>query len=259
MKNILTAIGGFFSKLYKGIVSGADPTLITFPTDLSITPAEINECIKAVNIIKDIVNNPVTILVTDLTPITMDNEIRSDISNAIPGILAGLTYADDIVSGTPETTDQVNAMLAKVRLSDDPSKDALYHALAVRFIMIASKGKVSWSDGVGIIELYFKQVFSAPVAAIVQPVATAVQSAENTAAPILTAVSYLVPAAAPIVADIQAAEVVAAPILAAVQSPAPVAAPVAVQAVEQPLVTLPPLTAVQVAAILANSAAAITA
>jgi len=243
MKNVLAAIGGFFAKLYKGVVSGADPTLITLPTNLDITPAEIDECLKAVNIIKDVVDNPVTVLITDLTPVTMVNSVRLAISDALPGIITGLTFAQNLVSGIPESTDQVNALLANVRLSDDASKNAFYHALAVRLIMIASSGKVTWSDGVGIIELYFKQVFGVTPSAAAAPIIADVQTAETTVAPMLAAVAAIDPVAAPIVKDVQTAENIGAPIFAAVSTP----------------VALPPLNAAQVAAIVANASAAVTA
>lgn len=203
MGNILKAIGAFFVKAYKAIVGGGDPT-VTLPADLQITPAEIDECIKAVNIVKSVVNNGAVVLITDLTPISMDNEIRLAISNALPGVLAGLTFAkQEIAAAQLNDTDAVNAALSKIKLSDDPDKDALYHALAARLIMIASNGKVSWSDAVSILELYFKNMFGITIPAPVAPVAAPVLTDTPAPAP---APDPVADAPAPVVTDQPATE-----------------------------------------------------
>jgi hypothetical protein len=231
MKKILAAIGGAFVAVYHAFVGGGDPTIVQIPANLQITPTEIDDCIKAVNIIKDVVNNPVTVLVTDLTPISMDNDIRLDIANALPGILAGLTFAKGLITGVDDSDDQINALLANVRLSDDPDKDALYHNLAARLIMIASKGSVSWSDAVGILELYFKQIFGTGAVATVAE--TVITSTVNGGVP--AAFTAPAPGAAP-ASPVASAAASAAPAVAVagaiVDAAAPGAAPV-VDAVEQ--------------------------
>jgi hypothetical protein len=226
MKTLFAIISAAWSAIFKKVTSS--DISVKLPTDLQITPAEIDECIKAVNIIKAVVNNPVTILVTDLTPISMDNIVRLDISNALPGILAGLTYAKNLAAGIPEDNNKINALLANVRLANDVDKNALYHALLARLIMVAAKGKVSWSDAVSIIEVYFKQVFNiaSPAPVPIPPIESA-----PAPAPVLTT-----PAPAPVVSA---------------QDPAPVA----VSATPTPAaVELPPLTAEQIAAVVANAA-----
>lgn len=221
MGNILKAIGRAFAWVYNKVVKGGNPT-VQLPADLQITPAEIDECIKAVNIVKSVVDSGAVVLITDLTPISMDNEVRLAISNALPGVLAGLTFAkQEIAAAQLNDTDAVNAALAKIKMSDNPDKDSLYHALCARLIMIASNGKVSWSDAVSILELYFKNMFGITIPA---PVAA--------------------PAAPP----------------AQVAAPAPVADPVVTDTTAQPTqptpeaeVEIPALTPAQIAAIIAKN------
>jgi len=159
MKNILKSIAGFFAGIYQAVVKGGDPTIVKLPDSMAITPELIDHCINTVNIIKRIVNNPVAILITDLTPIQLDNNIRLKIAEALPAILAGLTFEKDALTNASDNNVLVNDLLSKVRLADDADKDALYHALTARLIMIVSDGTVTWSETVGMLEIYFKQLF----------------------------------------------------------------------------------------------------
>lgn len=160
MKKLLAAIAGIFVKVYKSVVKGGDPTIVKLPDNLAITTEEIDHCITVVNNIKDVVNNAGVILITDLTPLSFDNIIRSKISDAIPTLLAALTFEKAALTAAIDKDILVNDLLAKVRFSDDQAKDMLYHTMAARLIMVISDGKVTWSEAVGILELYFKQIFS---------------------------------------------------------------------------------------------------
>lgn len=186
MKNIIKAIGSFIGGLFKKVAT--IDIAVQLPADIAITPQMIDHLINVVNIIKRVVNNPVAVLVTDLTPIALDNEIRLKIADALPAILAGLTYSKNYLN-TDNKSDAVNGMLEKVRLADDPDKDALYHALLGRLIVVVSDGKVTWSEAVSIIEVYFKQVYGipqgapAPVTTIVNP-ANGYQPSSDVANPI---------------------------------------------------------------------------
>lgn len=155
MKNILKLIGGIIAAAYKKITGKSDDVIVQLPENIAITPAQIDQVIAIVNQVKAVVNNPVTILITDLIPTSIDNVIREGISEALPDIITGLTFVKKWLTGNKEEV--TIAALERVQMSTDPDKDAFYHSLAARLIMIVSDGKVTWSEAVSFIEVYFKQ------------------------------------------------------------------------------------------------------
>lgn len=159
MPTILKAIGGFFTSLFKKL-TGSNAVAVQLPADIAITTAEIDLVINVVNKVKSVVNNPIIGLIIDFTPTGIDNAVRDKINQAIPDLLAGLTFSKGVAGlhddGRPlEITDFLN----KVKFSDDPDKDSLFHVLAARLIVVVSDGKVTWSEAVSVVELYFKQIF----------------------------------------------------------------------------------------------------
>ncbi|UOE47983.1 hypothetical protein MTO98_26590 [Mucilaginibacter sp. SMC90] len=160
MPTILKAIGGFFAVLFKKL-TGNNNAAVQLPTDIAITTAEIDLVINVVNKVKAVVNNPIVGLIVDFTPTGIDNAVRDKINQAIPALLTGLTFSKNLLDTPPDNAVMLDKLLSKVKFSDDADKDALYHVLAARLIMVVSDGKVTWSEAVSVVELYFKQIFIA--------------------------------------------------------------------------------------------------
>ncbi|QTE37230.1 hypothetical protein J3L18_29685 [Mucilaginibacter gossypii] len=157
MPTILKAIGGFFASLLKKL-TGNNNVAVQLPADLPITTAEIDLVINVVNKVKSVVNNPIIGLIIDFTPTGIDNAVRDKINQAIPALLTGLTFSKGVL-GADGQPQQITDLLNKIKFSDDPDKDGLYHVLAARLIVVVSDGKITWSEAVSVIELYFKQIF----------------------------------------------------------------------------------------------------
>lgn len=158
MKNILKFLGAVFASIFKK-TTGVDSVLVEIPS-VDVSQETINHVIDIVNRLKTAVNSGVTILLVDLIPGTLDNRIRQFISDGLVPILAGLTFSKKWLESADKDV-LLDDLLSKVRFADDADKDALYHALAARLIVVASDGKVTWSEAASLIELYFKQIFLA--------------------------------------------------------------------------------------------------
>ena len=158
MKRFFALIATAWAAVFKKVTS--NDVLVQVP-QINISQATINHVIDIVNNVKRVVESPITILVTDLIPGTLDNDIAKLIDEAIVPTMAGLTFCSTWLRTVPppDRNVLVNDLLNKVHFSDDADKNALYHSLAARLIMVASDGKVTWSEAASLIEFYFKQVF----------------------------------------------------------------------------------------------------
>jgi hypothetical protein len=159
MKNIFKLISGIIGAVIKKITGKSNDVIVQLPENVAITPAEVDQVIAIVNQVKSVVDNPVTVLLTDLIPTTIDNDIRERVSAAIGPVTAGLTFLTEWQQANADHQKLTETALASVRFSDDASKNAFYHSLAARLIIIVSDGKVTWSEAVSFIEVYFKQAF----------------------------------------------------------------------------------------------------
>lgn len=173
--NIFTKIWAFAKSLFVPAVEvktqqlPSDPALPNVNTTVITatgTPQEVMEedTAKAVAIVTNVKNalaSPIAILVTDLIPGTLDNTIREQLVDGLPGLIAGLTFAEGVLK-TSDKSAQLNALLSNIKFSDKPSLDALWHTLAARVLMIVSGGSVSWSNAVIAVEYYFTHLLLAP-------------------------------------------------------------------------------------------------
>ncbi|MFB0498727.1 hypothetical protein ABID99_004964 [Mucilaginibacter sp. OAE612] len=84
--------------------------------------------------------------------------MRKMIEEALPGILSGLTFSAGNQPAGPG--DLLSGPLDKIKSAADADKDHLYHALAARLMTVVGEGRLSWSEAVSILEIYFKQIFN---------------------------------------------------------------------------------------------------
>ncbi|QTE36025.1 hypothetical protein J3L18_23215 [Mucilaginibacter gossypii] len=146
----------FIGKAWSAIAGWFSTKVETLPA--TVTVDEIDHVIKIVENIKKAVNSPFAILATTLIPGTIDDAIRTKLSDFLPQLLAGLTFAKDSkVSYNSETV--LDDLLKKIRFSDKEDQDALYHSMASRLLIIVSDGRVTWTEAIGAVEYYFKNIF----------------------------------------------------------------------------------------------------
>lgn len=158
MKKILSVIAAGWALLFKKKTS--NDVIVNVP-QIDISQETIDHVIDMVNNVKKVVESPITIILADVIPGTLDSKIIKLIDDATVPTMAGLVFVKAWLNTTPppDKNALLNDILNKVHFSDDVDKNAFYHSLAARLIMIASDGKVTWSEAVSLIELYFTQVF----------------------------------------------------------------------------------------------------
>jgi len=118
--------------------------------------------INVVNGIKTVMDSPVDdVLVTlismatkgTITPAIVQ-KVNDTIKEWIPKVLTDLVLIDSIAHIT-DVNEQLNAILAQLKLSSDATKNIIYHGLSSLILEKLSDGKLSWSDSVSISQYYY--------------------------------------------------------------------------------------------------------
>ncbi|WPU98387.1 hypothetical protein SNE26_20385 [Mucilaginibacter sp. cycad4] len=158
MNNILGVIGGLFAGLLKKL-TGLAASPVRLPEGIAISNLQIDYCITVVNNIKGAVTGGLTGGPAALLNGAADDRMRKLTEDALPVILSGLTFSTNKQSaGNGE--DLLSGLFEKIKTVNDADEDPLYHALAARLMVVVSEGRVSWSEAVSILEIYFKQIFN---------------------------------------------------------------------------------------------------
>ncbi len=110
--------------------------------------------------IKNFVDSPVADILTVLIPGDLDDEIKNWLRAKLPDLLTELKLADNC--GNLTDPQQITQCAIKVlqALSGD-LKSAFLHNLSIFIAQVASGGKLTWSDGVTILEWYYQNEFKA--------------------------------------------------------------------------------------------------
>lgn len=116
---------------------------------------EVVVAITVVQQVKAIIDSPVADVVTALIPGEVDDEIKAKLREWLPKILLELNLVQSIAH-IENINDQLNAILAQLKLASDDAKNAFYHSLASLILQKISDGKLSWSDAVAIAEYYYQ-------------------------------------------------------------------------------------------------------
>lgn len=157
MNNILRVIGGLFAGLLQKL-TGLTALRVRLPEGIAISNQQIDYCITVVNNIKNALNGDLTAGPAQLLAGPADERMRKMIEEALPGILSGLTFsAGNQPAGDG---DLLSGPLDKIKSAADADKDHLYHALAARLMTVVGEGRLSWSEAVSVLEIYFKQIFN---------------------------------------------------------------------------------------------------
>jgi hypothetical protein len=104
--------------------------------------------------VKEIIDSPVADVLTALIPGDADDKIKEMLRSFLPKLILELQMVEDI-SSIEDVNAQMQAILDKLKLSSDDTKNAFYHSLASLILQKLSDGKLSWSDSVAIAEFYY--------------------------------------------------------------------------------------------------------
>lgn len=108
--------------------------------------------------IKNFVDSPVADILTALIPGDIDDDIKNWLRAKLPVILTELKLADSCTGlSDPQ---QITACAVKVLQGlDGDVKSAFLHNLSVLVAQVASDGKLSWADGVSILQWYYQHEY----------------------------------------------------------------------------------------------------
>jgi len=108
--------------------------------------------------IKNFVDSPAADILTAIIPGEIDDEIKNLLRAKLPAILTELKLADSCGSLTdPEAITECAVKV--IQNLDGDIKSAFLHNLSVLVAQIAAKGKLTWSDGVYLLEWFYKNEF----------------------------------------------------------------------------------------------------
>ncbi|MDO3624733.1 hypothetical protein [Mucilaginibacter sp. BT774] len=127
-------------------------------------PAELKTAVhigvEVTESIKTFVDLPAADILTAIIPGDIDDEVKNWLRTKLPIILTELKLADSCWQLTDPS--EITACAVKVLQGLDGSvKSAFLHNLSILMVQVAADGKLTWSDGVYILEWYYTHEFKA--------------------------------------------------------------------------------------------------
>jgi len=108
--------------------------------------------------IKTFVDSPTADVLTAIIPGDIDDEIKNWLRAKLPAILTELKLADSCSALTDPSAITVCAVKVLQGLDADVQSSFL-HSLSVLIAGVASDGKLSWSDGVYLLQWYYEHEY----------------------------------------------------------------------------------------------------
>jgi hypothetical protein len=110
--------------------------------------------------IKNFVDSPAADVLTELIPGDVDDKIKNWLRAKLPAILTELKLADSCSSLTDPN--EITACAVKVLQELDGNiKSAFLHNLSILIAQVAADGKLTWSDGVYVLQWYYQHEYKA--------------------------------------------------------------------------------------------------
>lgn len=110
--------------------------------------------------IKNFVDSPAADVLTAIIPGDIDDEIKNWLRAKLPEILTELKLADSC-SGLTNPTDITACAIKVLQGLDGDIQSAFFHNLSVLVAEVAADGKLTWSDGVYLLQWYYKNEYQA--------------------------------------------------------------------------------------------------
>ncbi|MGZ3819718.1 MAG: hypothetical protein ACXVB6_03940 [Mucilaginibacter sp.] len=108
--------------------------------------------------IKNFTDSPAADILTAIIPGDIDDEIKNWLRAKLPAILTELKLADSCAALTDPAA--ITACAIKVLQGlDGDIRSAFLHDLSILIANVAADGKLSWSDGVYILEWYYQHQY----------------------------------------------------------------------------------------------------
>lgn len=138
----------FFSRLWdhvKQLFGG-------LPKELKVA---IHIGVSVVEAMKTVIDSPIADVITAIIPGDIDDKIKEWLRAKIPNILVDMKLADSC--GDLTDTNEITACGVKVLQGlDGDVKSAFLHNLSIMVAQAASDGKLTWSDGIYLLQWYYE-------------------------------------------------------------------------------------------------------
>lgn len=145
------SLGHILAQIWAGIKS----LFNSLPAELKTA---VHIAVQLTENIKNFVDSPLADVLTAIIPTTADDMVKQWLRLRLPGILTELR----LVEATLGLTDPAEITAAAIKviqgLTGD-TKSAFLHDLSIMVAQVAADGKLTWSDGVYILEMYYKYEF----------------------------------------------------------------------------------------------------
>ncbi|HTI58422.1 hypothetical protein [Mucilaginibacter sp.] len=144
LKSFLSKIWAEVKRLFEGI------------------PSELKTAIKigvlVTENIKKFTDSPAADVLTAIIPGDIDDRVKDLLRAKLPAILAELKLADSC-AGLTDPADITSCAIKVLQgIGGDP-QSAFLHNLAILVAEVAADGKLSWGDGVYLLEWYYKHEY----------------------------------------------------------------------------------------------------
>ena len=145
------SIKSFIIKIWSAIRS----LFNSFPAELK---SAVQIGITVTENIKHFIDSPVADVLTAIIPGSIDNKIKDALRTGLPVILTNLRLANDC--GDLHDPEEITHCAIKVLQGlEGETQSAFLHNISVLVAKVAADGKLSWSDGVCILEWYYQNNF----------------------------------------------------------------------------------------------------
>ena len=144
IKSFLTKLWGTIKSLFN-----------SFPDKLK---AAVQIGIIITENIKTVIDSPIADILTAIIPGDIDDKIKQAFRAGIPVILTDLKLTDKC-SNLTDPQEITKCAVETLKTLDGDIKSAFLHKLSILVAQLAADGKLSWTDGVCILEWYYQNKF----------------------------------------------------------------------------------------------------
>jgi len=125
-------------------------------------PAELKLAIHIAVIIteniKSFVDSPAADILTAIIPGDLDDDLKNLLRAKLPAVLTELKLADNC-AGLTDPSQITSCAVTVLQGLDGDIKSAFLHNLSILIAQVAAAGKLTWSDGVYILEWYYQNEY----------------------------------------------------------------------------------------------------
>jgi hypothetical protein len=145
------SLKNFIAKIWAGIKTLFD----NIPAEMKTA---IHIGVTVTENLKSFVDSPAADILTAIIPGEIDDQLKNILRAKLPEILTELKLTDSCAGLTDPQQITVCAIKVLQGLTGDV-RSAFLHSLSIMISQIASDGKLSWGDGVTILEWYYQNEY----------------------------------------------------------------------------------------------------